>query len=201
MKRSLVPSQTQSRALRKETPDVLAPRRGMFHEMDRGTPFRSLPGLALAAPRRDPSPLKQAAEPERVSGSQYTQHVLQAHLRLAHVEVLQGCGEGWGAGGSTETEPSAWGSAPRLPHSQAPAPAAAGCSSVRWLGSHRCITDTAQAPSLAEETEDGAAASGCLPQARSREPVLGVRGHGSLLTRGPGPCREVMPNAQNAVCV
>lgn len=71
----------------------------MFHEMDGGIPFRSLPGLALAAPRRDPSPLKQAAEPERVSGSQYTQHVLQAHLRLAHVEVLQGCGEGWEAGG------------------------------------------------------------------------------------------------------
>lgn len=84
----------QSLALCKETPDALARRRGIFQEMDRGAPFRSLPGLALAAPHRDPLPLKQAAELESVSGSQHAQHLVQIHLRLAHVEVLQGGGEG-----------------------------------------------------------------------------------------------------------
>lgn len=48
------------------------------------------------APHCVPSPLKQAAELESVSGSQHSWHVVQVHLRLARVEVLQGHCEGWG---------------------------------------------------------------------------------------------------------
>lgn len=43
-----------------------------------------------------PLPLNQAAELQRVSGGQHAQHVVQGHVHLARVEVLQGCGEGWG---------------------------------------------------------------------------------------------------------
>lgn len=153
-------------------------------------PFRPLPGLALAAPHRDPLPLKQAAELESVSRSQHTQHLIQIHLRLAHVQVLQGCGEGWGGerGASTETEPSVWGSAPRVPpHSQAPrlldALVPAG-----WVATD-AIGDTAQAPSLAEEIGMELKETELLPEKRSREPDLGVRGPGFSLHPGPWPVR------------
>ena len=65
--------------------------------------------------------MKQAAELEDVSGSQHAQHVIQAHLHLVHVEVLQGRGEGWG--GSIRGQPSAWGlCSPVSPTSRRPPP-------------------------------------------------------------------------------
>lgn len=68
----------------------------MFQEMGWEGLFPSCPGLPpCPTPHHVALPLKQAAELENVSGSQDPQHVVHVHLHLAHVEVLQGRGEGW----------------------------------------------------------------------------------------------------------
>lgn len=65
--------------------------------------------------------MKQAAELEDVSSGQHAQHVIQAYLHLAHVEVLQGRGEGWG--GSIQGPAISLGALqPRVPHVQVPPP-------------------------------------------------------------------------------
>lgn len=60
-----------------------------------------------------------------------------------------------GGGGSTETEPSAWGSAPRGPHSQAPPSLLDALVSAGWTATD-AVRDTAQAAGLAEEIGDAA---------------------------------------------
>lgn len=68
--------------------------------MGQEAPSYPAQGWPWPMPRHHSLPLKQGAELENVSRSQHTQYVVHVYLRLAHVEVLQGCGKGCGEAAS-----------------------------------------------------------------------------------------------------